>query len=426
MSASSLAEPLPAAATATSEREEAPRWSLALRIVFRFVFSFFTLMYFPFPLDLIPSVATALQKVWDAIVVAFGKALFGLTVDTVFNGSGDRTYDWIRLLLMVGVSVLATLIWSLADRKAVSHPRLWRWFHMYIRFGLAYAMFMYGAMKIIPTQFSTPRLDRLLQPIGDASPMGLLWTFMGASTAYVMFTGFGELLGGLLLTNRRTTLLGALVTAAVMTQVVALNFFYDVPVKIYSSELLFTALIIAAPDAQKLLRFFILDRSSEPLFTHPKLRIAAKVTVVLLVGYLGFTPFKESWDLRQSALARWSAKSPLSGIWTIEREVPASSAAWRRLIIAGPQRGAIQTMDESITRYRIALDEKKKTLVFTNMFGPKFEAAMNYEHPDPKTLILSGQFDGKNIVATLHREDDRTFRLTSRGFHWVNEGPFNR
>jgi len=87
----------------------------------------------------------------------------------------------------------------------------------------------------------------MLEAIGDQSPMGLLWNFMGASAPYTIFGGLGELIGGLLLTNRRTALLGALISAAVMSQVVMLNFSYDVPVKIYSSELLLTARVLIAP-----------------------------------------------------------------------------------------------------------------------------------------------------------------------------------
>jgi hypothetical protein len=40
--------------------------------------------------------------------------------------------------------------------------------------------------------------DRLLKPYGESSPMGLLWTFMGYSTGYNLFTGGAEALGGLL------------------------------------------------------------------------------------------------------------------------------------------------------------------------------------------------------------------------------------
>jgi hypothetical protein len=435
MSASSLAEPLPMAAAVESERGETVRWSLATRLAFRLAFSFLVLMFVPFPLDVIPFVAGAVQAGWDAAIVAVGQAVFGIAVDTNSNGSGDRTSNWIQLLIMSVAAVTATLVWSLADRKATGYPRLWRWFHVYCRFSLAFSMIAYGAYKVIPSQFVAPSLDRLLQPFGDASPMGLLWTFMGASAGYTMFSGWGEMIGGLLLTNRRTALLGALVSAGVMAHAVALNFFYDVPVKIYSSILLLTALVIAAPDAKRLLRFFVLDRPSESLFVRRPLRIGATVFVVLFVGYAVFTQVKTSWDQRQMLLAQRLSPSPLSGIWNVDEltidgvahpPLTTDLTRWRRLVVSGKEWGAIQNMDDSRTRYMLSINESGKFIDFKKRVDPKFQARLQYERPDPKTLRLSGTFEGKKIAATLRKGDERTFLLNSRGFHWINESPFNR
>ena len=130
-------------------------------------------------------------------------------------------------------------------------------------------MITYGSVKVIKSQFPNPTLDRLLQPFGDASPMGLLWTFMGASESYNIFTGAGEMLGGLLLTTRRTTLLGALVCFGVMSHVAMLNFSYDVPVKLFSMHLLAMALFLMAPDLGRLARMFVLNRPVEPAVFRP-------------------------------------------------------------------------------------------------------------------------------------------------------------
>lgn len=51
---------------------------------------------------------------------------------------------------------------------------------------------------MIPTQFPTPTADKLMQPYGESSPMGILWTFMGSSTAYTIFAGTaGEVLAAI-------------------------------------------------------------------------------------------------------------------------------------------------------------------------------------------------------------------------------------
>jgi hypothetical protein len=79
-------------------------------------------------------------------------------------------------------------------------------------------MIGYGAAKVISSQFPPPTLDRLMQPYGDSSPMGLLWTFMGASEPYTMFVGFAEMISGILLFPRKTSTLGALMSVGVFKQ----------------------------------------------------------------------------------------------------------------------------------------------------------------------------------------------------------------
>src|SRR5206468_1346164 len=83
----------------------------------------------------------------------------------------------------------------------------------------AFGVLGYGISKVFFGQFPLPFPGRLVQRFGDASPMGLMWTFMGASPAYVFFAGAMETIGAGLLLFRRTTTLGALVLSGVMLNV---------------------------------------------------------------------------------------------------------------------------------------------------------------------------------------------------------------
>ncbi|HEX7182871.1 MAG TPA: DoxX family protein, partial [Thermoanaerobaculia bacterium] len=188
--------------------QAATEWGPVKRLLFRFACVYLVLYSFPFPLDYMPYidvfVVLPYQKLQDAVVLWTGKHVF-LTDVEIFrpNGSGDSTYDYVLAFSFLVFSVAATLVWTLLDRKRRNYERLHEWLRIYVRFVLATAMISYGAYKVIPSQFPAPSLDRLMQPFGDASPMGLLWTFIGASTAYNIFGGVGEMLGGLLLTFRR-------------------------------------------------------------------------------------------------------------------------------------------------------------------------------------------------------------------------------
>lgn len=254
------------------------------RLVFRFLFVYAFLYYLPFPLTLVAKEGVA-SKLWaraeEPVVLWIARHVFRATreIRTGFEtGSGDTTYDWFRVGALVLVAALAAIAWWARERG--EHPRLAAALRVYVRYAVGSALVAYGMYKLIPVQFPAPAPERLVQTLGELSPMGFLWTFMGHSPAYNAFAGTGELVGGLLLFFRRTTMLGALVVAGVMANVVALNFTYDVPVKLYSSHLLLSAVLLLAPDASRLLGMFVLNRATRP--RHDVLRLPAWTRAVKL------------------------------------------------------------------------------------------------------------------------------------------------
>ena len=194
----------------------------------------------------------AYRRMWHAIVPWVGENLLHLHGDMreVANGSGDQLYDYILLLCFFIVAIIATAIWSWIDRKRTNYDQLYEWLRVFVRMMLAVAMISYGANKLFRMQFPEPPLYRFVDYYGNSSPMGLLWTFMGMSRAYSLFTGVAEMLGGLLLVVPRFTTLGALVTFAVMSNVWMLNFCYDVPRKIFSTHLVLMSLFLLLPDVR--------------------------------------------------------------------------------------------------------------------------------------------------------------------------------
>src|SRR5690606_15196635 len=108
---------------------------------------------------------------------------------------------------------------------------------IYSRYYVAITLITYGLAKFWNGQFPGPRLDSLEQIYGNFSPMGLAWRFFGYSETYKTFMGLAEIIPGLLLLFRRTMVLGALLAIAVTTNIVLVNFSFDVPVKLLSTHL---------------------------------------------------------------------------------------------------------------------------------------------------------------------------------------------
>lgn len=410
------------------------RWHPFTRTAFRFAFVYLVLYNLPFPFTAIPyldKVAEWYSLLWNWIVPHLARAVFHKEVAVVFNGSGDRTFDFLFVACLLLIALVITIVWTLFDRKRLSYPTLHRWLDIYVRFSLGTAMIGYGAFKVISSQFPAPTLDRLMQSYGDSSPMGLLWTFMGASEPYTMFVGFAEMVAGILLFPRRTRTLGALMSVGVLSNVVALNFSYDVPVKLYSSHLLAMAVFLLLPDVGRLVNFFILNRPIEsvrvqPLFGRKLLHrgsvVVASVFVISVVGI--------SLALSYEQRSVVNERSPLYGDWEVQdfslAQTTPTDQRWQHVIFDSIGRTFVQTAADAHQRLFTDLDQEKRTLTFHKREDPDWSSVLTYEQVSPEVITLSGKLNGSDMTARLHRNGQRKFLLTDRGFHWINEFPFNK
>jgi uncharacterized membrane protein YphA (DoxX/SURF4 family) len=443
----------PVAAVPIPATAAAPAWSLAQRIAFRFVFCYLLLYNLPFPLYLlyflpIPglgAVFTAYFKFWDTVVLWTGAHVLHLA-HPVQNlrgktGSGDTTYDYVQLLCFAAFAALATLLWTLAAPrgKAREHRRLHEWLRIYVRYALGTILLGYGMSKVIKTQFPFPSQDRLLEPFGQASPMGLLWTFMGVSTPYTVFAGAMEVLGGVLLFFRRTTTLGALVTVAVMTNIFMLNMCYDVPVKQYSLHLLLMAVFLLVPDLGRLANVLVLHRPTEPASLAPPwsarwARIGGLALCVLYLGYTLFTDIQGSLQMPNQFGPGRMAKAPIYGTFEVEQFVrngqtmpplPTDASRWRRLMSFYPQVLSVRWMDDTLHRYTSEYSPAKHSVALSPFDGKGEKGAFTYSFPDKDHVVLQGTLVEETLTVKLRRLDTSRFLLVSRGFHWISEYPYN-
>jgi hypothetical protein len=416
-------------------------WHPVQRFFFRFFLGYFALYLFPFPLNVLPHVVDWLESYdsfWNWAVSWTGKNLFHLDITVRPNGSGDTTYNYVQILIMAAIAAVAALVWTILDRRRTHYTRLYGWLRIYIRFSLASAMISYGSVKIIKSQFPSPTLDRLVQPVGDLSPMGLLWIFMGSSQSYNIFTGLGEFLGGVFLAARRTTLLGALLSIAVLSNIVMLNFSYDVPVKLYSLHLLAMAMFLCLPELRRLASFLVLNRPVEPVALPPLFKLrwldrGALVLRTLLIVWLAWLALNRGWAGR-TTYGDLAPRAPLYGVWDVEtfeadgQVLPpliTDPFRWRRVIFDRPIRMAIQAMSDSRRRFLFKQAPKSNVLTLTKIEDRKWTATLTYKQTAPDLVAMEGTFDGKKIRATLKRADTSDFLLISRGFHWINEFPLN-
>lgn len=417
---------------------ETPRaWPAAARASFRFAFVYLGLytlteMTMLFSQD---TIAPA-DRLWLPPARWFAAHLLGLRTELRPNGgSGDTTFNYVQLLLLVIVAALAAAVWSIVDRRRGDYARLLEGSRLWLRYFLLCTMLSYGLAKIIPLQFPAPSPSRLLEPYGRSSPMGILWAFMGASGPYTRFAGAAELLGGVLIAFRRTALAGALVAAAVMTNVAMLNLCYDVCVKLFSVHVVLVAVLLVLCDRDRLRALFgaaVPAVSPTPLFASARARkiawVAQSVAVLFAVGYHGWFTLKEDRDAH-------APTSPLVGAYRVERLIKdgvvqplltTDAGAWRRAVISSWSL-AIMSEDDTTRRYPFTPAKDGASLA-----DAQSGAALAARRPDEGHLVLDGKLvDGATkkssaIHLELARIDPSSWLLTNRGFHFINETPYNR
>jgi hypothetical protein len=392
------------------------------------------------------------------------------------TGSGDTRHEWLFAALLLIVTLLASIVWTSRDRLGERDHVYRAWCRTLIRVALGATMLSYGANKIVPLQMPTLTLTRLVEPFGDFSPMGVLWSSIGAAPAYEVFVGAVEVCGGVLLFLPQTALLGALISLVSVGAVFVLNMTYDIPVKLLSFHLVLMTIILLAPNLRPLARFLL---KGETVAAVQESRLvpsvprrwatALQVALGLYLIAIQLHGMSNAWR----SYGGGAAESPFFGIWAVQEHqingvsqppLLSDSTRWRHLIFQSPTYVAIQTMNDKFTMIGTNIDVMRHTVTLslpvsertaaarsqklsdaiasktgdtTQLPGPRrasvitstYRAPPNtlrYARPSSDVLLLDGVIEGDTVHFTLKLRPHNEFPLRRRRFHWIQEFPDNR
>jgi len=409
-------------------QEQNESWSFINRIGLKLVFTYLAL--FILLLFLALFLETPLR--WFAENILNWGADFKMES----TGSGDRTFDYVRFGLNVILSLVLSIIWIVLGRKQSTYNTLFYWFKVILRVFLFLAMLLYGLVKIFKGQFADPSLELLLQPVGNMSPMGLAWTFMGHSFAYSFFIGFAEVLGGVLLLYRKTLTLGSIIIIGVMTNVVVMNFTYDIPVKLFSIHIVLMALVLLLADRHRVMNVFFKNKTAERVnYFVPSMNAilkkvisGIKVLILILLTVVVIIQCFVRFNMRDQL----KTKSEFYGIWESQLFIKnndtlapllTDSYRWRYLIVNFKKKAAVKKTNDSIDRYHFEINKEQEEIIFRHEKDSTPHRFL-YKFYDTERLNLRGILDGDSLYIQFKRKPETSFRLLNRKFHWVNESNY--
>lgn len=413
----------------------------------KFFFCYFILTISPWMLlRFIPGlnyITDFYKKGLEWLVFTFNDQFFHVkeTLNMEGNGSGDTSYAWAEFYTHIILSLFIALVWSFLEKKNKDTTKRYYILYTLLRYSLVGVCFSYGTIKLFALQMPFPNLSQLATPLGEFLPMRLSWMFLGYSEPYQMFSGVMEIIVGLLLLYRRTISLGLFVGLGVFLNVFIMNLAYDIPVKLFSMNIVIWCLFLLVLDRKRYLHFFVLNKPTTPntMYNFPftqkwqKIgRWVLKTGFILAVPGLSFldslTWYEQLQAPEQTAITRGIYEIKMfkknNKVTVIDKN---DTLAWNDFIFDAEKIGSVATRDTLFRKrygrgyFVYEVKPKQKTISFSKVNKDTLQLfVMHYKNIDARTLQLQGVVRKDTLFYELVRKDKK-FPLAEKQFHWISE-----
>lgn len=281
----------------------------------------------------------------------------------------------------------------------------------------------YGLDKCLIRQFYTPTANTLYSAFGMLDRDLLYWSVMGLAPGYSFFLGSMELLCAVLLIIPKTRTIGLLASTITLLQVAAINFGFDISVKLLSSFMLFLSIWLLAPQLSALLRFLMgkevskLEASAQHvLFSKPRINRAFNLFVISMIA-LAASIAHWSYPMRGATNAKLEI---LDGAYDVSITSSSARDGVKRFFFQRSGHLLIQYSDGSIHSQWIQMEPLKPEFITLEKDG--MGALWTYElSEDENTVTLTTNRHDKSSRYVGKRLDWKSLPALRKDFHWAIE-----
>jgi hypothetical protein len=426
------------AATTTYDFTRELSWSRVERFALRFLIAYFVL-YTPVVLSSLGFLglpAHWYDVVWRAPASVVASILgFDIAGATRPNAAGD-SFEAALVIIFIAIAAAVATIWISKD-QATDDRKLFHWLRIGLRYLLACGAIHYGIIALVRYQFTALRPEDLVTPVGQWEPMELLWIFFGWSWIFTAVLAIVELVAGALLLKRETTLAGVLLIGIVLSNVVILNIFFDVPDKGLSVHFTVITALLVLPDAKRFLWMHILDRPVPPAdlghdvplpaWASGRRTLLKRVVIALFI----ISPLIVVKSARGFIL--YPSAHSFAGLYTVKQftrdgeQMPqyvGDSIPWRRAVVSEDGKiFHVQRSDNAWVAYSFVVDSASNRITLTNETPSEWRkrrewtgglvkenpqatsGVLQYKRFPGNRLELSGQLGGHQLIVLLEQVD---------------------
>ena len=274
---------------------------------------------------------------------------------------------------------------------------------------LALILCKYGLDKIFKSQFYIPEPNILYTPFGMMDKDILFWSVMGTSKAYSFFLGLMEIIPAILLLWKRTRPVGLLMALPVLLHVVAINFSFDISVKLYSCFLLFLDIYLLTPYLRNFLNrkkeIALKTTKPSPLF----LKTFLMTMAICLVVFESLSPYLKSGNFNDDR-----ARRPyLHGAYQV---LGNDSSPYKRLFIHRQGYIIFQAVNDVMQDYRAQVDTVNRQIQLTDY--QQQHTRLGYDYSSKDSLLQLKYLNG-SLFLKAKQVDWRSLPALQDKYHWV-------
>lgn len=246
--------------------------------------------------------------------------------------------------------------------------------------------------------------------MGQITPDLLYWSAVGSSYWYTVFAGLLEVAAASLLLFRRTFRLGAFIGLIIMANVVAINFGFNISVKLFSTFLLTGCILILWPDLKAVFKLLMGSKAAPGERWVPVFKKTNSVYYFTKFAILAF--FMADVLYPYASTGNWNddleARPMLHGGFKVEH-LP----NWKNAFFHRKGYFIVQDSMDVFTDYSLMVDTTKKLLRFSREMEEQY---WSYQLLKDGNIVLNDPYS--NRMVRLSRLPYRTLPIFRKNFDW--------
>lgn len=239
----------------TLEINSQSEWTSTEKLVFKFFGIYFFLQVLPIDIRFFKHLFSI-----NWLNIGYPDIFYLSKYAPSFTGN-DNFANWLIIAVIAGIG---TFLWDKIYKKDINYDQLYYWIRVVVRYRLAIGVIAYGFLKFFPIQSPIPSISNLNTEYGDFTAWKLFSLGLGVVPNYQSFLGLIEIVGGLLLLNRKTTTIATLIILPFAGNVAISNIAYEGGEYVYAFYLIALALYLFAFDAIRLFNLLSLEKPTLP------------------------------------------------------------------------------------------------------------------------------------------------------------------